>query len=102
MAGEDDAYREWVRTQPCCAPCAPSGCWPNIEAHHAGSSGMGQRAHDHTCIPLCSAHHVPGLHQNAGPFKGWKREQLRDWQDERIEELRTRYARREFCADMFY
>ncbi len=33
------------------------GCSRIIEAHHAGKRGLGQKAPDDTCIPLCVRHH---------------------------------------------
>jgi hypothetical protein len=50
---------------------------------------MGMRPHDDTAIPLCQDHHVPCLHGNAGPFKNWKRDELRAWQDEKIAHYRA-------------
>jgi hypothetical protein len=63
----DRKYIEWVRTQPC-AVCS-SFRW--IEAAHTGGRGLGQKADDTRCIPLCRAHHQKGnlsLHK-LGPVR---------------------------------
>jgi hypothetical protein len=78
MAGEDPAHLGYVRSQPCCAPGAPAGCYGAIEAHHAGERGLGLRAHDHTAVPLCRQHHRD-WHAGAGPFRGWNQGQRRAW-----------------------
>lgn len=95
MANEDPDRLAWIRTLPCCAPGAPSGCYSRTEAHHAGKSGMGQRPHDDTAIPICMGHHVPCLHGIAGPFKGWTRADLRAWEDEKIAHYRALWEKRQ-------
>jgi hypothetical protein len=94
MAGEDPAHLTHVRTLPCCAPGAPTGCDGTIEAHHAGQRAMGQRAHDHTAAPLCRQHHRD-WHAGAGPFRGWDREQRRAWASAAVAAVWARPARRE-------
>jgi len=85
----DTAYMLWVKTQPCCAYAGPWPApliWPcdgPVEADHAGGgAGMGRKADDSTCIPLCQRHHrSPGLEHLVhgkvphGSVRVWKREQ---------------------------
>lgn len=51
---------------------------------------MGQRAHDHDAMPLCTPCHV-ALHMLTGRFKGWRRDDLRAWQDEQCTHYRAQY-----------
>jgi hypothetical protein len=49
-------------------------CTGPVEADHAGSRGIGPKAHDSTCIPLCSYHH------RASRFpRSWPQAQRRAW-----------------------
>ncbi len=56
----DARYRAWIRS----FPCAVCETRLGIEAAHTGSfgegKGMGQKASDYTCIPLCCEHHRTG------------------------------------------
>jgi len=57
----DARYRAWIRSLPCCV-CA-SG--PAGEAAHTGlDGGMGQKASDYSCVPLCRNCHT----QNADSY----------------------------------
>lgn len=61
------AYRQWLRGR-CCAVEARGGCSGPMEAAHTpdpASKGLGTKAADHNCIPLCRGHHM--LHTS----KGW-------------------------------
>lgn len=78
MAGEDPTRIVWVRTLRCLCRGPGETCTGVVEAHHAGRRGMGRRAHDDTAIPLCTGHHR-AFHDNAGPFKGRKKAELRAW-----------------------
>jgi len=61
----------WIKSQPCCAPLIAARatlpvdfgpCDGVVEADHAGARGLGRKAGDDTCIPLCVRHHrAPGL-----------------------------------------
>lgn len=89
MAGEDPAYTEWLRTQPCAACGKPGPCVP----HHRTGAGMGLRAHDHEAVPLHNEPcHLSHLHKWRGPFRSFTREQMRAWHDVQIREHRARYA----------
>lgn len=52
----DWKYRAWIRS----FPCAACGIEQNVEAAHTGPHGLGQKASDYTCIPLCINHHRGG------------------------------------------
>lgn len=92
MADEDPAYVAWVRRQPCCAPGAPYGCQGAVEPHHDHQGrGLSQRAHDHTCVPLCHGHHRK-MEDCAGLFK-WVRDRRRAWHDTEAAAHRARYER---------
>lgn len=45
-------YMRWIKTLPC-AVCGRTGS----EAAHTGPRGLGQKAPDEQCIPLCPDHH---------------------------------------------
>lgn len=83
----DIAYMTWVRQQSCHADWM-SGCSGNVEADHAGHRGVGRKATDDTCIPLCQRHHRQRT-DFSGPFKGWNKAMMRGWLDGAI----TRYQR---------
>lgn len=51
----DKKYLAWIRTLECIV-CNRL----EVEAHHTGPHGMGQKASDYTCIPLCADHHTMG------------------------------------------
>ena len=57
-------YMLWVKTLPC-AVCGRNGA----EAAHTGRRGLGQKAPDEQCIPLCPRHHrdYPDALDIAGP-----------------------------------
>ena len=61
--GVDEAYRAWIREQPCCVPlCVETvirravGTWHGSEAAHVRSRGAGG-ADDGNLLPLCHTHH---------------------------------------------
>ena len=93
MAGEDRAYIAWLHTLPCCADWSGRDCRGRIEAHHTGRRGMGQRAHDHTAIPLCTQHHR-SWHDCSGMFRDWTRDDRRDWADRMAATARAAWERR--------
>lgn len=67
----------------------PSGyrdslCGGRIEANHAGEKpGMGLKAPDFTCIPMCSKHHRAWT-EHRDLFAAWTREERRAWADDAI------------------
>jgi len=49
------AYKAWIRTLPCIVPwCSFS---PVHAAHTGFDGGMGVKAADWSCVPLCALHH---------------------------------------------
>lgn len=85
----DFAYMAWVRRQPCCARDL-GGCSGRVEADHAGSRGLGRKADDDTCIPLCHAHHVQ-RGSFSGPFRTWDQVQMRGWLTSMVDVHQTRF-----------
>lgn len=74
-ADKDPRHLAKVRRLPC-EVCGRPG--PN-DAHHRTGGGMGTKMPDTATIPLCSQHHRD-FHDLTGPFKGWTKERLREWQ----------------------
>jgi hypothetical protein len=60
----DDAYLRWIRSWPCLV-CSTRR---RIEAAHTGPHGIGQKASDTSCIPLCAEHHAE-LHRGVLDFQ---------------------------------
>jgi len=75
----------WVKTLPCVlAGVASAGvCDGPVEADHAGSRGVGQKAPDSTCIPLCSKHHRDRTDMR-GAFGAFFAREMRSWCDAMI------------------
>ena len=89
VAGEDSAYLEYIRRQPCCAPGGE--CSGGVQAHHDRHQvGLALRAHDRRTIPLCAGHHRE-LHSMSGVFATWTGPQLREWVADRIAEHQARF-----------
>lgn len=80
MRERDIDYMLWVKTLPCLLAGVDGAgpCTGVVEADHAGLRGMGQKAPDDTCIPLCSGHHLD-RHACTGFFRGRPKEWKRDW-----------------------
>lgn len=95
MAGEDKAYTDWIRTQPCAMTETVGRCIGPVAAHHrkggGRKTGMGLKAHDHETIPLCTRHH-DDFHHLTGPFKGREKAWLAGWQQSEIDEHRRIYG----------
>lgn len=90
MAGEDPEYTRWVRGRSCVL--APLACRGGVEAHHAGlDRGLGQRASDATCIPLCTLHHR-AWHDAAPPFRALSQLERRAWATDMIARTQKAYA----------
>jgi hypothetical protein len=70
----DVGYMLWVKRQPCLMRGVWGCCSGPVEADHAGLRGIGRKAHDSTCIPLCRYHH------GASRFpRNWSQVQRRAW-----------------------
>jgi hypothetical protein len=78
----DPEYMERVRQLPCAAQFLHE-CYGAIHAHHAGERGLGQKADDHTSIPLCLEAHS-NWHDANGCFRGWTKEQRAEWATQMI------------------
>jgi hypothetical protein len=101
MAGEDREYVGWVKRQKC-RMAAHGGCQGGIEAHHAGlDRGLSQRAHDSSCIPLCTYHHRC-WHDASGPFKTFKRAERCTWSEDQIIEMREKWEMRGYARDFMW
>ena len=103
MAGEDREYIQFVRGMKC-RMWLHDLCSRGIHAHHAGERGLGQRAHDHTAIPMCPIHHT-AWHDCQIPFRGWPKEERRAWAARQIKFVRDTYAAQatgEFVAEPPY
>jgi hypothetical protein len=66
-------------------------CSGPVEAHHARPRGLGQRAADSTCIPLCRAAHR-SWHDGGPPFGFLTRDQRRAWAEAHIALLNAEWA----------
>ena len=70
-------YMGWVKTLPCLLTYA-GGCQGVIEADHAGDRGVGRKAPDRTCIPLCTRHHWERTNMK-GYFASFDAPRMREW-----------------------
>jgi hypothetical protein len=68
-------------------------CSGPVEADHMGARGIGQKAEDDTCAPVCQGHHSE-RHAHAGEFFQLNREELRAWRAEAIERARAAWRQR--------
>lgn len=92
MAGEDPEYAAAVRRMSCVLAPDKDRCFGAVEAHHAGQRhGMGTKADDDTCVPLCRQHHAD-WHRAVGYFKDWRRDQRREWARWAIAKTQEAYA----------
>lgn len=82
-------YMVWIKS----LGCMLGGAWPQagkqirpqvtpcggpIEADHAGDRGVGRKAPDSTCIPLCRNHHGQRTDMR-GAFRYFKAKDMRAW-----------------------
>ena len=82
----------WVKSLGCAAH-ALGGCAGPIEADHAGRRGLGRKADDDTCIPLCQLHHHD-RHAFAGVFRTWNQPMMRAFLERAIEMTRAAWNAR--------
>lgn len=78
----DMDYMGWVKRLPCLLAYY-SPCEGAVEADHAGPRALGRKAHDSTCIPLCTKHHRERTDYH-GLFWGWDGHRMREWCDRAI------------------
>ncbi len=57
----DEAYKSWIREQPCCICYARSQDQKtHTESAHVGDRGLGQKCSDRETLPICEFHHTAG------------------------------------------
>lgn len=83
-------YRLWLERQPCrhCNRETYGG------VHHKNGAGWALRSDDDDGIPMCGTGTTQchgDFHGLCGGFRGWVKQQLRDWQDEAIRDLHALY-----------
>lgn len=90
MADEDKEYTAFLRRHGCCM--AGHGlCDGALHVHHAqGGKGLGTRNADATGKPLCTLHHTQ-RHALSGPFKGWDKQRIKQWEAETAAHYRGLY-----------
>lgn len=93
----DLPFMAWVATLPCRLEFVGGRhvCRGRVQVDHAGNrftDGNGIRAHDTTCIPLCTKHHRERTSYR-GYFKNWVAAGMRAWCDEQIHLMRLDYAK---------
>ena len=82
----------WIKQQTCCAT-ELSRCYGPVEADHAGRRGVGRKADDRTCIPLCQLHHTQRA-SFSGPFRTWNQAMMRLWLEGHVKVWQATYERR--------
>lgn len=87
------AFMAFVKTLPCSVEeewpdvdTIPTTCRGPIEADHMGARGLGQKADDRTCAPLCTGHHRERT-DHTGSFKHVTKDHERGWRARAV--LRT-------------
>lgn len=95
----DVPFMKWVKRQPCAVRADPpdpdrmTPCTGRVEADHLGERGLGQKASDDTCAPLCSQHHRERT-DHAGAFFNLTRDQLRLWRARALHRTTVAWAMR--------
>ncbi len=87
----DSDYMLFILSQSCWAYPHGKPCEGRVQADHAGTRGLGVKAPDNTCIPLCRKHHGERTDYR-GYFKNWKGPQMREWNDRAIRYFQKLYA----------
>lgn len=83
-------YLQWVRQQPC-AMLGHGECLGAMHAHHpTGRKGMGTKRADSEAYALCTKHHTE-RHALSGPFKNWKKRDVRDYEAAQSQALREEF-----------
>lgn len=104
---KDEAFLAWLRRQPCCM-CRRrwTASLPN-HAHHPRRSddepvGGGQKAPDQEALTLCPSDPRDGWkgchdhrHEKTGPFSGWSKDEVADWERWQNQRQRALYERSE-------
>lgn len=104
----DVEFMQWARRQPCIVRLLEPGtfiaadrnadrkitvCTGHVEADHAGDRGLGQKADDATCVPLCRNHHRERT-DHMGAFRSLNRDELRAWRAAAIVHTQAEWNRR--------
>lgn len=91
----DQSYLQFLRNDTCGVALIlghERDCWGPIDPEHEREGvGIGQTASDDRAWSCCRSHHRQ-RHDLNGYFKGWPRERLRLFIQQRITVSRTRYA----------
>lgn len=97
LRDRDCPYMNFVKNLPCLLSMWGCGeCSGVVEADHAGlDSGMGHKAPDRTCIPLCSGHHLD-RHAATGYFRDMDRAERREWRLWAIAKTQAEHEAAEF------
>jgi hypothetical protein len=106
---ERDVERmRWTKRQPCIVRSMPpvhavelGGFWDSdhvvtmcsgpVEADHMGERGLGQKADDNTCVPMCRGHHRERT-DHSGTFRPLTRDELRAWRARAIEITQAKFT----------
>lgn len=93
----DEGYLAYLREQPCRAPATAThwGAGYRCDPHHARhtATGASMGAHvkdDRRALSLCREHH-DAIELGTGPWKGWTRDQVKQWENQQIAEQRAAY-----------
>lgn len=100
----DLEFMRWVRHQPCILRVicpflsmpvgfATTPCSGPVEADHMGERGIGQKADDRTCVPMCRNHHRERT-DHMRTFRPLTRDELRAWRAAAIEHTQAAWRNR--------
>lgn len=97
----------WTKLQPCSVRLFPppfytssagamkvTPCSGEVEADHLGARGLGQKADDDTCAPMCTGHHRERT-DHSGTFRPFNRDDGRNWRAVVIAYTQAEWASRE-------
>ena len=90
--GDDKAYRDWIKTLPCCVTGTPAPSDPSHLRSVKHGSGMGLKTNDRTCIPMSREVHDE-YEQHTGRFNGWSQEKREVWHLRKASEYVAWYVR---------
>lgn len=68
-------------------------CAGVVEADHMGARGLGQKADDYTCVPMCQQHHRERT-DHSGAFRPLNRDEVRAWRAVAIERTQAAWSNR--------
>lgn len=105
----DLEFMRWVKRQPCILRALPpflhmevaksvgfkamTPCAGPVEADHMGERGIGQKADDRTCVPMCRNHHRERT-DHMRTFRPLTRDELRAWRTAAIEHTQAAWRNR--------